>query len=148
VPDGAIDGARGKIHSVGRRGALCIRPHSSRRHWSDPPHVPASGLPPAARLPAGADPDHGRRMSALRRRQGQVIAPLAVVASPSCADSSRVALRVLVAVRDAVAFPVPNGFFRKKAGHEDPLFRAAMAFFCMVRGGGRWSLDAKLGKQL
>lgn len=59
-----------------------------------------------------------------------------------------VALLVFIFMANAVAFHMPNGFFWNRGGYEYPLFWAAMALFCMVRGGGRWSLDAKLGREL
>ncbi len=58
-----------------------------------------------------------------------------------------VALLVFIFMLNAVSFHWPNGFFWNRGGFEYPLFWAAMAFFVMVRGGGRYSIDHRLGRE-
>ncbi len=42
----------------------------------------------------------------------------------------------------------PNGFFWTDAGFEYPLFWGIVAFALFIRGGGRLSVDAAMGKEL
>jgi putative oxidoreductase len=43
---------------------------------------------------------------------------------------------------------LPNGWFWTKMGIEYPLFWGLMAAGCACRGGGRFSLDAAIGREL
>ncbi len=56
-----------------------------------------------------------------------------------------VALAVFIFMLNAIAFHWPNGFFWNQGGFEYPMVWAALAFFVMVRGGGRYSIDHRLG---
>ncbi|UYN99041.1 MAG: DoxX family protein [Devosia sp.] len=58
-----------------------------------------------------------------------------------------VALAVLVFMLNAVLFHLKNGFFWTAAGYEYPLFWGVAALFFLVRGGGAYSLDHKLGRE-
>jgi putative oxidoreductase len=55
---------------------------------------------------------------------------------------------VLVFLLVAVSFHYPNGFFWNKLGFEYPLFWAIVVFHFLVRGGGPWSLDAVIGREV
>lgn len=55
---------------------------------------------------------------------------------------------VLVFLLVAVSFHYPNGFFWNKLGFEYPLFWAIVVFHFLVRGGGPWSLDALIGREV
>ncbi len=54
---------------------------------------------------------------------------------------------VFVFMLNAIVYHWPNGFFWNKLGYEFPLFWAAMCVFVFVRGGGRYSLDHRLGRE-
>lgn len=41
-----------------------------------------------------------------------------------------------------------NGFFWINRGYEYPLFWGIVALVILVRGGGKWSLDARIGKEV
>jgi len=45
------------------------------------------------------------------------------------------------------SFHMPNGFFNFKGGYEFPLLWGIAALFFLIRGGGRFSLDAKMSKE-
>lgn len=40
-----------------------------------------------------------------------------------------------------------NGFFWTKSGYEYPLLWCLMALACFFGGGGKWSVDSKIGKE-
>lgn len=55
---------------------------------------------------------------------------------------------VLVFLLVAVSFHFQNGFYWNKLGFEYPLFWAIVVFHFLVRGGGPWSLDAWIGREV
>lgn len=55
---------------------------------------------------------------------------------------------VLVFLLVAVSFHYANGFYWNKLGFEYPLFWAIVVFHFLVRGGGPWSLDALIGREV
>ena len=59
-----------------------------------------------------------------------------------------VALAVFVFLANAVLFHLPNGLFWSDGGFEYPLLWAVVALAFAVRGGGRYSLDARLGREV
>lgn len=59
-----------------------------------------------------------------------------------------VAAPVLVFLLVAVSFHSANGFYWSNLGFEYPLFWAIVVFHFLVRGGGRWSLDALIGREV
>ena len=59
-----------------------------------------------------------------------------------------IAALVLIFMLNAIAYHWPNGYFWNKLGFEFPLFWAAMCVFLLVRGGGRFSLDRLLGREI
>lgn len=59
-----------------------------------------------------------------------------------------VALAVVVFMFQAVLFHWGNGFFWSNGGFEYPLLWGVVALFFAVRGGGRYSLDARLGREV
>lgn len=59
-----------------------------------------------------------------------------------------VALAVAIFMGAAVLFHLGNGFFWTDAGYEYPLLWGIAALFFAIRGGGRYSLDATLGKEI
>ena len=59
-----------------------------------------------------------------------------------------VAVMVFVLMMVAVfAVHLPNGFFWTKGGYEYPLLWGLLAVAIAIRGGGRCSLDRKIGKE-
>jgi putative oxidoreductase len=59
-----------------------------------------------------------------------------------------VALAVTVFMVVALTVHIPAGFFWTDGGIEYPLMWAAIAFAIFLRGGGRYSLDERLGLRL
>jgi len=58
------------------------------------------------------------------------------------------ALPVLVFLMVAVNFHAANGFYWNKLGFEYPLFWALVVLHVLVRGGGRWSVDRVIGREV
>lgn len=58
-----------------------------------------------------------------------------------------VAVAVAVFMANAVIFHSANGFLWTQGGYEYPLMWGVAALFFAVRGGGRFSLDAKIGRE-
>ena len=58
------------------------------------------------------------------------------------------AVPVLVFLLVAVNFHAANGFYWNRLGFEYPLFWAIVVFHFFVRGGGPWSLDALIGREV
>ncbi len=56
-----------------------------------------------------------------------------------------VAFPILIFLLTAVVFHWPNGFYWNLDGFEFPLFWAVVTFHFLVHGGGRISLDRRLG---
>lgn len=59
-----------------------------------------------------------------------------------------VAVPILLFLLVAVLFHAPNGFYWNRLGFEYPLFWAIVVFHFLVRGGGAWSLDAVIGREV
>jgi putative oxidoreductase len=59
-----------------------------------------------------------------------------------------VAVPVLVFLLTAIAHHWPSGFYWNIQGFEYPLFWAIVVFHFLVRGGGDWSVDAWLGREV
>jgi len=59
-----------------------------------------------------------------------------------------VALVVAAFLGGALTVHIPNGFFWTAGGIEYPLFWALAAAGIFLRGGDRWSLDARLGLRI
>ena len=59
-----------------------------------------------------------------------------------------VSVPILLFLLTAVSFHASNGFLWNKLGFEYPLFWAIVVFHFLVRGGGRWSLDAMIGREV
>jgi putative oxidoreductase len=59
-----------------------------------------------------------------------------------------VAAAVALFMLQAVLFHASNGYFWPDGGFEYPLFWGIVALSFAVRGGGPYSLDAKLGREL
>ncbi len=59
-----------------------------------------------------------------------------------------IALLVFIFMINAMIYHWPNGYFWNKLGWELPFFWAVTSFFCMVRGGGRYSVDALLRREI
>lgn len=55
---------------------------------------------------------------------------------------------ILVFLLVAVNFHSANGFYWNKLGFEYPLFWAIVVFYFLVRGGGKYSLDAVIGREI
>lgn len=55
---------------------------------------------------------------------------------------------ILIFLLVAVSYHAPNGFYWNRLGFEYPLFWAIVVFHFLVRGGGRWSLDALIGREI
>jgi len=55
---------------------------------------------------------------------------------------------ILVFLLVAVSFHWHNGFYWNKLGFEYPLFWSIVVFHFLVRGGGRWSIDALIGREV
>jgi putative oxidoreductase len=49
---------------------------------------------------------------------------------------------------EAIRFHWGNGFFWPDGGFEYPLFWGIVALSFVIRGGGPYSLDAKLGREV
>ncbi|HVY99272.1 MAG TPA: DoxX family protein [Dongiaceae bacterium] len=47
-----------------------------------------------------------------------------------------------------VSVHLPNGFFAMNGGYEYPLLWGILALSYVVKGGGRYSLDAKIGREI
>ncbi len=58
------------------------------------------------------------------------------------------ALGVVVLMAVAMTVHIPQGFFWSDGGYEYPLMWGVLALAIVLRGGGAWSLDAKLGLRL
>lgn len=59
-----------------------------------------------------------------------------------------VSVPILVFLITAISFHAANGFYWNKLGFEYPLFWAIVVFHFLVHGGGRWSLDALIGREV
>lgn len=59
-----------------------------------------------------------------------------------------VSVPILVFLLTAISFHAPNGFYWNRLGFEYPLFWSIVVFYFLVRGGGRWSLDAAIGREV
>jgi putative oxidoreductase len=59
-----------------------------------------------------------------------------------------VAAAVVVFMFEAIRFRWGNGFFWPDGGFEYPLWWSIVAFSFVIRGGGPYSLDAWLGKEV
>ena len=55
---------------------------------------------------------------------------------------------ILIFLLTAIAFHWPNGFVWNNRGFEYPLFWAIVVFHFLINGGGRYSLDAQLPKEV
>ena len=58
------------------------------------------------------------------------------------------AAAIAVFMANAVLFHLPNGFFWSKGGFEYPLLWGIVALSFAIRGGGAYSLDARLGREV
>lgn len=58
-----------------------------------------------------------------------------------------VAFAVLVFMIFAVQFHMPNGFFWTARGYEYPVLWGVAALFFVIKGGGAFSIDAKLSRE-
>ena len=58
------------------------------------------------------------------------------------------AIPVLIFLLTALDYHRQFGFFWDVRGFEYPLFWAIVVFHFLVRGGGRWSLDQKIGYEV
>ena len=58
------------------------------------------------------------------------------------------AVPVLVFLAVAISFHAANGFYWNNLGFEYPLFWALVVLHFMVRGGGRFSLDRLIGREI
>lgn len=58
------------------------------------------------------------------------------------------AVPVLAFLVVAIQFHAPNGFAWNQLGFEYPLFWAIVVFHFLVHGGGRWSLDRAIGREV
>lgn len=59
-----------------------------------------------------------------------------------------VAIAIAVFLFNAVLFHAANGFFWTDGGYEYPLLWAVAALVFAVRGGGRFSLDRAIGREI
>lgn len=59
-----------------------------------------------------------------------------------------VAVPIVVFLLTAVSFHAPNGFYWNNLGFEYPLFWAIVVFHFFVRGGGAWSVDTLIGREV
>ncbi len=57
------------------------------------------------------------------------------------------AVAVAIFMAGAVSFHLSNGFFWTAKGFEYPFLWGVAAFFFAVKGGGKYSLDARIGRQ-
>lgn len=55
---------------------------------------------------------------------------------------------VLVFLLVAVSYHSANGFYWNNLGFEYPLFWSIVVFHFLVHGGGAWSLDALIGREV
>ena len=58
------------------------------------------------------------------------------------------ALPILVFLIAAITYHWPNGFYWNIRGWEYPLILALIVFHFLMRGGGPWSLDARIGREI
>jgi len=58
------------------------------------------------------------------------------------------AVPVLVFLLVAVSFHAANGFYWNNLGFEYPLFWALVVLHIMMRGGGPWSVDRIIGREV
>ena len=58
-----------------------------------------------------------------------------------------VALLFFIFMAVGVSFHMANGFFWTSGGYEYPLLWAVASLYFAIRGGGRYSLDARIGKE-
>jgi putative oxidoreductase len=58
------------------------------------------------------------------------------------------AVPVLIFLLVAISFHAANGFYWNNLGFEYPLFWSVVVFHFLVRGGGGWSLDALIGREV
>lgn len=59
-----------------------------------------------------------------------------------------VSVPILIFLSVAVTFHWSNGFLWNNRGFEYPLFWAIVVFHFLINGGGRYSLDAALGREV
>jgi len=59
-----------------------------------------------------------------------------------------VSIPILIFLLVAVGFHAGNGFYWNRLGFEYPLFWSIVVFHFLVRGGGGWSLDAWIGREI
>ncbi len=59
-----------------------------------------------------------------------------------------VAAAVVVFMLNAILVHLPNGYFWNNGGFEYPIFWGIVALSFAVRGGGPYSLDARLGREI
>ncbi|MCC2111862.1 MAG: DoxX family protein [Hyphomicrobiales bacterium] len=57
------------------------------------------------------------------------------------------ALAVTIFMAVAVMFHLGNGFFWVKGGYEYPVLWTVAAFYFLIRGAGRYSVDARIGRE-
>ena len=58
-----------------------------------------------------------------------------------------VCVPILIFLMTAISYHWPNGFYWNARGIEYPLFWSLVVLHFLVRGGGPWSVDAKLGRE-
>ncbi|MCC6890450.1 MAG: hypothetical protein IT536_18140 [Hyphomicrobiales bacterium] len=58
------------------------------------------------------------------------------------------AAAVLIFMIMAVKFTSAKGFFWSNGGFEFPLLIGVCALFFLIRGGGSWSVDRMIGREL
>jgi len=59
-----------------------------------------------------------------------------------------VAVPILIFLLTAIAYHWQFGFYWNKLGIEYPLFWSAVTLHFLVRGGGPWSIDAVIGREI
>jgi len=59
-----------------------------------------------------------------------------------------VAVPILIFLLVAVSFHWPNGFYWNRLGFEYPLFWSIVVLHFLVRGGGKPSIDALIGREV
>lgn len=59
-----------------------------------------------------------------------------------------VAVPILIFLVTAIVYHSRNGFYWDIKGFEYPLFWAIVVLHFLVRGGGPWSLDARIGREI
>jgi putative oxidoreductase len=72
---------------------------------------------------------------------GGLLLALGLLTRPSAA-----AITILMAVA-ILRVHIGNGFFAVNSGYEFPLFWGLVAFAFVLRGGGAFSIDAKIGRE-